>query len=54
MTIFDKALIALGGAATSLSMASVAGDMPKWLSITCIAISGASLALARVRNGGKP
>lgn len=46
MTTFDRIVIALGAAATAVGSAGTAGDMPKWATITCLALVAACGALA--------
>ncbi len=43
---FDRIMLALGGAAQSVAIATVAGGAPTWLIILCQAIGGAALALS--------
>jgi hypothetical protein len=46
MTTFDKIIMAAGGAATAIAGTAVAGDMPKWVALTCIGVMGACGALS--------
>jgi len=46
MTTFDKLMLFLGNAALALTGASIANDMPKWLTIAALAVAGGCTAVA--------
>lgn len=42
MSTFDRVLLALGGAAQAVAMATVAGGAPTWVVLLCQAVAGAA------------
>jgi hypothetical protein len=50
MNTFDKVILMLNGAATAMCGASVAADLPKWLTLVCVAVSGACIVAAPTRQ----
>jgi hypothetical protein len=46
MTTFDKLMLFFGNAALALTGASVVGGLPKWLTLTALAVAGGCTAVA--------